>query len=189
LRPPFFMLKSDMDYLDFWQQKGTKFITPSDKENPEGFDVQEVLNMLIKGKLCEVGCGTGRIAKGFIDYVGVDINPKALEIAREKYPHKDFRLTDLEEPYPEAGTTLFYTVCLHIPDDLIESQLKRVRSDRIIIAEIMDRSYRKNEEGYTWANNRDIEDYNKILGTPKTVVNIPYEHYKDTNITFAVYDV
>lgn len=178
-----------MDYLEFWQQKGTKFITPADKENPEGFDVKEILDMLIIGKLCEAGCGTGRIAKWFDNYIGVDINPKALEIARQKYPDKDFRLTNLKDPYPEADTTLFYTVCLHIPDNIIEEQLKRARSPRIIIAEIMDRAYRKKEDTYTWANNRNIEDYNNILGDPKIVVNAPYEHYKNTNITFAVYDV
>ena len=42
----------------------------------------------------EVGCGYGRLCRAFVPqcYIGVDINPKAIEAARQKNPGYKFDL-------------------------------------------------------------------------------------------------
>lgn len=180
-----------MEYLEYWMKEGLSTITPHDKENPEGFDLGELLKF--DGNVLEVGCGTGRLARHFDPalYVGVDINPKAVEKARERAQAHDFRITDLTSPLPKADVALLYTVCLHIPDDMLHEQLRRVAAaagKRVVIAEIMNPKHRRNPEfGYTFANQREpmaYVDAMDVLGWKLDGErHKKYAHYRDEYLT------
>ena len=189
-----------MDYLNFWKTNGLKFITPKYLENPEGFDISEVLHKLINEHchVLEIGCGTGRIAQ-FLDsekYIGVDINPSAILKARSRCPKHAFNTTDLDAELPERDTILLYTVCLHIPDESIDAQLKRFSATDavfIIIAECMNtmpRGHLLRGDNYSIANQRSISEYADLLRKYgfllDEVIAKPYAYYNGTrDITFA----
>lgn len=63
------------NYMDKWD--GQKFI--------------ELLHLNKNESLLEIGCGTGRIAKKIIDscitYLGIDISPKTIEVAKRHFVH------------------------------------------------------------------------------------------------------
>lgn len=181
-----------MEYLEYWIKEGLSTITPADKENPEGFDLGEILNY--DGMVLEFGCGIGRLARHFdpMFYVGVDINPKAIEKARERAQAHDFRVTDLTSPLPQCDVALLYTVCLHIPDDRLYEQLRRVTAaadKRVVIAEIMNPKFRRKTEGgdYTFANQREPMAYVDAMESLGWHLDgekhKKYAHYKDEYLT------
>lgn len=148
----------------FWGTEGVAHIKPEiGMMHPEGFDVPAFMKDLADEKLpmLEIGCGVGRLAAGFApgEYIGVDVNPHALLVAREALPGHDFRLITEESVYPKAKTAMFYTVLLHVPDETLNVTLQRVTdaADRIIIAEVMDRRWRR--EGDPPVFNRESEEY------------------------------
>jgi len=189
----------------FWGVEGTDHIKPeTGVEHPEGFDVPAAMRELVDGALplLEVGCGVGRIATGFLpeEYIGVDINPHALIAARHALPSHDFRLITEELAYPRARTALFYTVLLHIPDLAVAETLAKAAeaADRIVIAEIMDRRWRRLGDPPVF--NRETEDYvlaMQVLGYNLTGhTRIPYAHYdteqwwgrRDTRLAILVFE-
>lgn len=186
-------------YTEFWEKNGLDYITPPDNETPEGFDVGKTLKALIPFTVLEIGCGTGRIAQYFppSEYVGIDINAAALEKARERCPRHSFILSTLESPLPVRDTALLYTVALHIPDDIIESQLARVSyaAPHIVIAEIMNPKYREQRAKglqpgeYDVSNQRSLGQYAEIMAglgfRPAGLIVRPYAHYPGESMTFA----
>ncbi len=186
-----------MNYVDFWKKNGLNYITPPGRDNPEGFDVGEILRSLIYDSVLEVGCGTGRIAKYFSpeNYVGIDINQAAIDMAHGDLPEHRFKLHVIGDDYPSCKTALLYTVALHIPDCLIGQEMKRLSksAEKIVIAEIMNTDYRKNrnkEATYDISNQRSIDQYCDIMRDNcgmkmKTLIKKPYLHYKDEFISFA----
>jgi trans-aconitate methyltransferase len=107
-------------------------------------DTVPILRRLCIGTVCEIGCGTGRIAEAFSPdaYIGLDINLAALAIAKQEKPHHSFRLIDWDDAYPEADTYLFFTVLLHVPDHEVMRLIARTRH-RIVVVETMARWLRR----------------------------------------------
>lgn len=68
----------------------------------ELFDPRRILNL---------GCGSGR----FMEYCqyGVDFSPVMIEVAQEKYPHKEFMVADAKDTgFPDQSFDL--VLCLHL---------------------------------------------------------------------------
>lgn len=148
----------------FWIDQGVRHIRPDVAETfPEGFDVGAALGEAIGGRfpVLEVGCGVGRIAALFPDdlYVGVDVNPAAVAVARANLPSHELRLIDDGFDYPDAETIVFYTVLLHLDGVFAVRALENAcaRAKRIVIAEIMDSRWRRG--GNPPVFNRDPEHY------------------------------
>lgn len=188
-----------MKYFEHWRTKGLDFIVPPGGDNPEGFDVGDVLTALIPGDVLEIGCGTGRIAKHFdpYKYHGVDINPAALAVAGAALPLHAFSYWDGVSMLPKARTALLYTVALHVPDDLIEALIRRAAeaAPRVIVAEIMNPAFRKNRnpaDEYHVSNQRSLNEYMALAqGVGLRVERIkalPYAFYQGEFITFAVFE-
>lgn len=188
-----------MKYEEFWKAKGLDFIVPPGGDDPEGFDVAATLTPLIKGRVLEIGCGTGRLAKHFgpYTYTGVDINPAALEKASAALPLHAFVHWNRKTMLPKAGTALLYTVCLHVPDDEIEDLLCRAAeaAPRVVIAEIMNpyhRSKRNTSDEYHISNQRSLSEYERLcLNAGLALVSAreyPYAFYQGEMITFAVFE-
>ena len=169
-----------MDTTEFWKKEAHLHIMPNTgQEFPEGWDVRLYLEELCYGKsITEIGCGIGRLSAAFQPehYVGIDISPGVLEIAKSKNEH------------PDAEVRLLYTVLLHIDDDCIDGLVENLckNTERVIVAEIMGRQWRR--PGNPPVFNREADEYISIfekcgfelaINTEKV-----YERYANTNITF-----
>ena len=180
--------------LNFWLEDDFRNITPESKQFPEGWDVRPYIRDIIKDEdVIEVGCGYGRLTEAFMkeQYLGVDINPKAIIAAKEKNPgylFKDFDIDNIQ--IPSSTWQMFYTVLLHINDDDILPYLRAVtrNTNKVLVAEILGRKWR----GWDYAFNRKESEYNKLFKEcgfiKKARKDEIYEHYKNTRITFLVYE-
>jgi len=150
------------EVIEKWSGRdGIDRVFPQGQESI-GPHAERLLKYLCREPICEVGCGTGRVARIFHNkqYVGIDINDDALEKAREGIGYGKFKLIKWDDPFPKATTYLFYTVLLHIPDDEIEGFIAKT-SNRIVVAEPMNRWIRE----YGLSNNfqRDPNEYRALF--------------------------
>jgi SAM-dependent methyltransferase len=82
-------------------------------------------------RVLDVGCGPGTNAPRFAgsDYVGLDINPRYLAIARAKYPGR-FVEADLESADLSSlgafDTILVNSFLHHVPDEAVERILRQL---------------------------------------------------------------
>jgi len=178
------------ELADFWSAEGLKYVIPPvGGEFPEGFDVREMLRKIIdpSGGVLEVGCGYGRLSAAFPadKYVGVDVNPSAIELARERNPGHSYQWIEPGAELPAAGTALVYTVALHVSDQALEQFLKPIcnAANTIVIAEIMDERWRR--DGVPPVFNRDPEAYigaMQLLGFElQQYGKVVYERYNNPN--------
>ncbi|WP_160286235.1 class I SAM-dependent methyltransferase [Pseudomonas knackmussii] len=152
------------ELADFWSAEGINYVIPPvGGEFPEGFDVREMLRKIIdpSGGVLEVGCGYGRLSAAFPadKYVGVDVNPTAIEQARKRNPEHRYLVIEPGADLPEANSALIYTVALHVSDQALDEFLTPIckAANTIVIAEIMDERWRR--DGVPPVFNRDPEAY------------------------------
>jgi len=186
----------------YWIERGLESIVPAGNDNPEGFDPTEIVEHYALGSILEIGCGFGRIARGLDPkrYLGLDINPKAIELAKVAHPKHTFEVISGDK-YPSAETILYYTVMLHMGPDALAHEIEKIsagRYKRVIVCEIMDEKWRR--EGNPPVFNRSPESY--IKGFEVYGWNLlsredrPYNHYvgqrwddsRSTEITCLVFD-
>ena len=150
-----------------WILEGIRHLRPADEEVfPGNAAVKAALLEAVDGRfpLVEIGGGGGGIAALFdpAQYIGMDINPSALLLARERLPGHTFRIIDEGQEYPRAGAILFHDVLRHVPDDLAAHMIgmARAASDRVIVAETMDDAPPPDEGPKVFA--RTAADYVRI---------------------------
>ncbi|HSX29677.1 MAG TPA: class I SAM-dependent methyltransferase [Candidatus Saccharimonadales bacterium] len=90
--------------------------------------------LLPRGKILEVGAGNARDAKELValgyDYVGTDISPAVLDIARKElpgYPFYEQSVYDLDFGGEQFDGFWAAAVLLHIPKSRIDRALTRIR--------------------------------------------------------------
>lgn len=173
---------------EFWKREGLRHITPAGKENPEGWDVRPFLRELARGSVLEIGCGYGRLCTAFEPdkYLGVDINPDAIVKARRRFPNYRFELLDGQS----ADTALLYTVLLHVSDDDLQEFVYDINADRVIVAEIMGRHWRR--PGNPPVFNREPQEYVDAFASAGfqcvDTHGKSYAHYRGTCITFLIFE-
>ena len=140
---------------------GTKMAYPSACGVIET-EIASAIKVAANGKVCEIGCGTGRVAKLFKPhrYLGVDINPGSIGVAERQNPNHKFDLIMWDTLYPGADTYLFYTVLMHIPDNELAGIVRRL-DNRVIIAESMGRWLRDYGRGNNY--HRDPDEYRTMF--------------------------
>jgi SAM-dependent methyltransferase len=85
--------------------------------------LQTLVGLRVGQRLLDVGCGSGRLARGLYgwfgdDYVGVDIVPELIEYCRGAFPRFRFEMLDLESDfYNPAAETSPALVQLDFPDE------------------------------------------------------------------------
>lgn len=158
----------------YWRTNADlKHLTPRGIRFPE-VGLFDALRAACEGSVFEVGCGDGRLSPAFDKslYTGMDVNPAALAKARKDNP--GYRYVEDWQP---ADTVLAYTVMLHVPDNGIKKMVEKLKQyPRIVIGEIMGRKWRT--PGDPPVYNRELSEYEALLGPVKQVIRVPYPHYK-----------
>lgn len=186
------------DILDFWRRAQLAHINPAiTDEFPEGWDVREELRELFGNRqVTDIGCGYGRLCTAFQPdrYTGYDLNPAAIETARQRHPSYRFALMRDPLDYPAGDAALLYAVLVHVHDDDIEATVAPLcrRANFIVVAEIMQRSWRgegmPRPKGAPPVFNRDVSEYVAMFAMQgfdvDDVVVAPYKRYPDTKMTF-----
>jgi SAM-dependent methyltransferase len=150
------------DIIQYWTgPKAAERSYPAHRGRWPDHDHIHILRRLCAGKVCDVGCGTGRCADAFepFFYIGVDINEAAIERARREKPEHVFQLIAWGDKYPAGDTYLFHTSLMHVLDEELGDVLARVWG-RIVIFECMQREYR-DERHFIF--NRTPEEYMTAL--------------------------
>lgn len=177
----------------YWVNDNLNNIKPNlGSEFPEGFDPRLILNQIYKwcnkGKITELGCGYGRLADAFPNdcYLGLDLNPKAIEKAIVSFNKYQFKTIDTEYDIPKGDILVAYTVFLHIPNEILSTWLKAIKAkyDYIIICEILGSNWRL-YAGETPVFNREKEEYIKMLEPFNLEMEIlmPYKRYVNSDFT------
>ena len=191
-----------MQTKDFWKEQGHEHVIPKGfGEFPEGFDVRGVLRGLTDEigyeSVIDFGCGYGRLCESFdpTKYLGVDVSPKAIEEARNKFAGYKFSL--LTNDVMGAEIYLAYSVFLHLSDKELDETLKQFRCKWLIVSEILGKEWRR--EGIPPVFNRDLSDYVQLMRAHDFVLHkhvrrgykryqdIPWYQGKNTDISFLVF--
>lgn len=174
---------------DFWRMNSRlEHITPPGTRFPEGFDVLELLRLKFpSGSVLDFGCGDGRMAPAFSAerYVGVDVNPHAIEACRRSFPGWRFEIA--AEDLPAADAALAWTVLLHLDDEEVKRAADRLAraAPRIVVVEIPGRKWRGGR-GQPACYNREVDDYERLFSVfgvwLRTLQMLPYGRYGGTEI-------
>lgn len=188
-----------MTPLEYWRDgHGLGNITPAGNDQPETEEfLKELQNVCFGQDVMEFGCGVGRLAPFFSKkhYLGVDISPAAIEIAKKTHhgykfevDANDFNLVTIS-PFTYGHVAIAHTVLLHIPDDLIQATVDRFRQRRVIVSEILGRNWRR--DGNPPVFNREIHEYDEIFLQAGYRMHrskwFEYPHYPDTDIAMTEY--
>jgi len=113
--------------------------------------IREGLQLGAGEQLLDVGCGTGEFANVAVgSYLGVDINPKYIEYARQKYgvganhPEREFKVADVSsiefaetgQKYPKA---MFINSMHHLSDAqnrAVLAGIARVTTQRFVVIDM-----------------------------------------------------
>ncbi len=191
-----------MDRENFWQTDGLQHIHPQGfGEFPEGFDlvseVKEIVKEIPHTRVVDFGCGYGRLCESFETekYLGVDINPQAIEEAKSKFSQYKFEIA--EKGIKGADLFFAYTVFLHLNDSEVDEVLRNMRCKWLVVGEILGKEWRR--DGLPPVFNRNLEDYVKLMRSHDLILHRhtkkPYMRYasspwyqgKNTDVSFLVF--
>ncbi len=165
---------------DFWRaQNGVRHITPAGKLWPEGEWIKTAFDHLRDQYVVEFGCGPGRLARFFRphQYLGVDINPRSIELAKEGNPAHTFALIDDKETLGPADVILCHTVLVHVPDDDLSRVLSRFDARRVLVNEMPGRRWRGDTLPPVF--NREVSEYRDAFGQAGFALS---------DVTYEIYD-
>lgn len=197
-----------VDYKKYWTEDNCKNIIPLiGNEFPEGWSPIELIKDIVKDypyeSILDFGCGYGRLSKSFDKekYLGIDLNPNAIKIAKENNPDYNYQEFCVDSiSFPEADLCMAYTVFLHLDDVTLKDTLKKLTKTikkNFIISEILGREWRR--DGFPLVFNREKDEY---IGIMKKFgfefdkeIRRPYKRYaesayysdKNTDISFLIF--
>jgi ubiquinone/menaquinone biosynthesis C-methylase UbiE len=154
-------MRKEIDKLEFWKKRiedakqGREHYSVYITKDEHWKLINEVHNELLKelvpegSRVLDAGCGYGRTSERFDreHYTGVDFSPDFIEIAKRKYPDKNFVVSDLKK-LPFKKGEFDFAVCVSIRKmivdnlgqeewDKMQKELKRV-AKKVLILEYED---------------------------------------------------
>ena len=162
-------------------------ISPTGDNHEMPYDIGSCCRLLCGSSVVEIGCGNGRLAPYFEDYLGLDVSPERVARAQHLHPDKRFELINFDDPYPHAQCYLFCHVLLHVPELELDGVLARVtgpKNDitRVVIAEVMNPIF---ADGVICFHRTPDVYRDKINKSTIAQFDIPYNRYQDL-VTFLV---
>lgn len=106
--------------------------------------VSEELKFMNDQSIMDIGCGTGTLVEYINpkEYLGVDLNPDFIKLARKKYPQYDFKVLNIvTQKFPEKKFKFIFimNVLHHLTDTQIGIMLTKIKKtalfDEFIIVE------------------------------------------------------
>jgi ubiquinone/menaquinone biosynthesis C-methylase UbiE len=87
----------------------------------------------VKGRVCDLGCGPGHVARYLYDagadVIGIDLSPEMVRAAGALHPQIEFRQGDMQKlDLPDAslaGIAAFYSI-IHIPREQVVDALREL---------------------------------------------------------------
>lgn len=182
-------------HREFWNgRQGLDNIKPKRTgDNWESFNAVKLVEELCgRGCVNDIGCGTGRMSQAFAkrDYYGYDVNPAAIEIAREAF-QCEFHVLKTYEDIEPSEILLLHSAGLHIPDGELRV-LADLTDSRIVVGETMHghTSVKPDPKpGLATHYSRSAEDYAGIFADfelTKTVRKT--DTYSRKQFTYLVFD-
>lgn len=98
-----------------------------------------ILSLFKDKKVLDVGCGYGRLSDIFEDYKGIDFSDGMIELARQKYPNKNFQVAK-----DDSGTydVIFECMSLSSFDETPEQFRDRFKDKAKIIMTLEPKEFR-----------------------------------------------
>jgi SAM-dependent methyltransferase len=98
--------------------------------------VNEYVQPKVEARILEIGCGPGTIARYLpqTDYVGFDLSPKYIEMARKRFPQAQFvceRVSQFSLASPRSFDTVLALGIVHHLDDQEARQLFQIAYDAL----------------------------------------------------------
>jgi len=135
----------DRDYAEYLLKKTKEDYNKisEDFSRTRAFVSEEFKNWLLQyafpgEKILDWGCGNGRFFEIFeklgVDYFGIDISEKLIEIAKNKYPQTKFQVTSaFNLPFPDNFFDKIFSLAVfhHIPSE--EFRLKFLKEAKRIL--------------------------------------------------------
>lgn len=122
--------------VDYYDREAENWATAHDGHEESSYWAREMdmfHRLLPKGKVLEIGSGTGKDASALIalgyDYTGTDASEGLLKIARKRNPTASFKRVGVHElDFPGGTFDGFWTAAtlLHIPKDKIDQALTKI---------------------------------------------------------------
>ncbi len=141
---------------------------------------------LCRGKVIELGCGSGDLAKSIHDrgpdVVGVDINREKIQTARERYPeiqfiHSDIR--DLDIADGEFDTVVLAEVLEHLPADsgaeILARAARLLRPGGRLIVSVPNEDAIPHPNHVRMFDREGLEKLLQPLGRPRLVCDQPFK--------------
>ena len=157
----------EYDPKGYWENVANKWDETATDNLPHFDKLERLIKKYEFDSVIDLGCGNGRWAKAFKDkkYLGIDISPKLIEIARKKFPDFEFVAGKVEDHEPEEKFDLAfaYTCFEHVlPKDFDKAAkaLKRVAKKAILIEPMDFRSV-------NYCHSHDYEKHFNILRKSK----------------------
>lgn len=146
--------------LDWWKSPASD---PHVKPNP-AVELPELVRMAggPTARVLDYGCGFGRLAVEFRDYVGADVAHHRIDAVKQRRPECLLLLLDGSRiDWPERDVVLFVDVLLHLDDSTVRSAFGQVAgcAPRIVICEHLDWPDRDGDFAYR----RSLADYEGML--------------------------
>lgn len=124
--------------IGYYDREANGWVTAHHGDETESYWKNEMTRfheLLPKGKVLEIGSGSGKDASSLIrlgyEYTGTDASGGLLKIAQERNPEAEFKKISVYDlDYPQQSFDGFWTAAtlLHIPKDRIDETLQRIKT-------------------------------------------------------------
>lgn len=136
--------------------------------------VSKELKFLKDKSIMDIGCGTGTLVEYIHprEYLGVDLNPDFIKLAKKKYPQYDFIVLNIvTQKLPDQKFDIIFimNVLHHLTDAEIIKMLKKIKTNKDFKEFIIVESKPRNLLGKllgkfdAGSNFRDYENLKKII--------------------------
>ncbi|MDJ1480927.1 class I SAM-dependent methyltransferase [Cytophagaceae bacterium YF14B1] len=133
-------MQEKKDIVDYYDKIATNYAAKTQDEfAPNQFErvlIREfALEVLHRGKVIDVGCGSGQITDflskhKITDLVGIDMSSQMIHIAKEQYPLLQFEVADLQQlPYPDHsfGAVLAFYSMIHFDEEQLKIAFQEIK--------------------------------------------------------------